>query len=216
MPTGGLLRIETQGSPTEPGSLALVMKAWAAFRSLPGSVTKSVKLSHLKNAAKLYRLSTAFAAFWVCLVSAPEARACRDDGGDGRGGAACSDVYVQAGAGSDGERAGRDSQTVRPPARPATCPCARQTLRAMCTVPTAARCGSAPRVRRRLQSRAEDIARDSGELGQEATTELMDKLEGQMGQLIELQHEVRDRQHRQYRQYWQYWQYRQYWQYWQY
>jgi len=83
----------------------------------------------------------------------------------------------------------------------------------MCTVPTDARCGSAPRVRRRLQSRAEDIARDSGELGQEATTELMDKLEGQMGQLIELQHEVRDRQHRQYRQYWQYWQYRQYWQY---
>ena len=76
----------------------------------------------------------------------------------------------------------------------------------MCTVPTAARCGSAPRVRRRLQSRAEDIARDSGELGQEATTELMDKLEGQMGQLIELQHEVRDRQYRQYRQYWQYWQ----------
>ena len=215
MPTGGLLRIETQGSPTEPGSLALVMKAWAAFRSLPGSVTKSVKLSHLKNAAKLYRLSTAFAAFWVCLVSAPEARACRDDGGDGRGGAACSDVYVQAGAGSDGERAGRDSQTVRPPARLQLAP-ARARLSAPDSprAPHVARCplplGSGPRVRRRLQSRAEDIARDSGELGQEATTELMDKLEGQMGQLIELQHEVRDRQHRQYRQYWQYWQYWQY------
>ena len=86
------------------------------------------------------------------------------------------------------------------PRTPATAPArARLSARPMCTVPTDARCGSAPRVRRRLQSRAEDIARDSGELGQEATTELMDKLEGQMGQLIELQHEVRDRQYRQYR-----------------